>query len=58
MQHFSLSKYFSIMCMLWGFAVAMHALCHNFAGLAAARLLLGAIEVCTAPAVIYITGSW
>ena len=36
----------------------MHTLCHNFAGLATARFLLGAIEVCTAPAVIYITGSW
>jgi ACS family allantoate permease-like MFS transporter len=58
MQRFSLSKDFSIMCMRWGFVVAMQALCHNFAGLATARFLLGAIEVCTAPAVIYITGSW
>jgi len=58
MQRFSLLKYFSIIYMLWGFVVAMHTLCHNFAGLATARFLLGAIEVCTAPAVIYITGSW
>jgi MFS transporter, ACS family, allantoate permease len=58
MQRFSLSKYFSIMCMLWGIVVAMHAVCHDFASLATVRFLLGAIEVCTAPAVIYITGSW
>ncbi|KAH8782314.1 major facilitator superfamily domain-containing protein [Hyaloscypha sp. PMI_1271] len=58
MQRFSLSKYFSIMCMLWGVVVAMHAVCHDFASLATVRFLLGAIEVCTAPAVIYITGSW
>lgn len=45
------------MCMLWGIVVAMHAACHNFASLAIVRFLLGAIEVCTAPAVIYITGS-
>ena len=36
----------------------MHAVCHNFASLAAVRFLLGFLEVCTAPAVIYITGSW
>jgi MFS family permease len=44
--------------MLWGIVVAMHAVCHDFGSLAAVRFLLGAIEVCTAPAVIYITGSW
>jgi len=46
------------MCMLWGIVVAMHAVCHNFGSLAAVRFLLGAIEVCTAPGVIYITSSW
>lgn len=58
MQRIPLAKYFSIMCMIWGFVVCMHAACHNFGSLAAVRFLLGAIEVCTAPAVIYITGSW
>lgn len=46
------------MCMLWGVVVAMHAVCHDFGSLAAVRLLLGMIEVCTAPAAIYITASW
>lgn len=46
------------MVMMWGTIVAMHAVCHDFAGLAVVRFLLGAIEVCTAPVVIYILGSW
>lgn len=58
MQRVPLARYLAIMCMLWGVVVAMHAVCHNFASLAAVRFLLGFIEVCTAPAVIYITGSW
>ncbi|KAH6682740.1 permease of the major facilitator superfamily [Halenospora varia] len=58
MQRVPLAKYLSVMCMLWGVVVAMHAVCHDFGSLAAVRLLLGMIEVCTAPAAIYITASW
>ncbi|GES60113.1 MFS general substrate transporter [Aspergillus terreus] len=58
MQRFPLARYLGTMSMLWGIIVAMHAVCHDFAGLAAVRFLLGAIEVCTTPAVIYITSSW
>lgn len=58
MQRVPLAKYLACMCMLWGVVVAMHAVCHDFGSLAAVRFLLGAIEVCTAPAAIYITGSW
>ncbi|RFU30475.1 hypothetical protein B7463_g5877, partial [Scytalidium lignicola] len=58
MQRVPLAKYLSVMCMLWGIVVAMHAVCPNFASLAAVRLLLGFIEVCTTPAVMYITSSW
>lgn len=36
----------------------MHAVCHDFGSLAAVRFLLGFIEVCVAPASIYITSSW
>ncbi|GKZ27094.1 hypothetical protein AbraIFM66951_008082 [Aspergillus brasiliensis] len=46
------------MSMLWGTVVALHAACHNFGGLAAVRFLLGSIEVCTTPAIIFITNSW
>jgi hypothetical protein len=52
MQRLPLAKYFAVMCMMWGIVVAMHAVGHNFGGLVTVRFLLGAIEVCTAPAVI------
>jgi ACS family allantoate permease-like MFS transporter len=58
MQNISLTKYFAIMSMLWGLIEALLAACPGFASLAALRFLLGFIEVCTAPAVIYITTSW
>lgn len=58
MQRVPLAKYFAVMCMLWGFTVAMLAVCNNFNGLAAVRFLLGFLEVCTAPGAIYITSSW
>lgn len=46
------------MAVLWGIVVACHAACHDFASLAAVRFLLGFIEVCTAPVIIYITSTW
>ncbi|KAF5013229.1 hypothetical protein FDECE_743 [Fusarium decemcellulare] len=58
MQRFSLVKYFSCMCTFWGLVVALHAVCHDFAGLATVRFLLGFAEVSAAPAVIYVLGSW
>ncbi|KAJ9157503.1 MFS general substrate transporter [Pleurostoma richardsiae] len=58
MQRLPLAKYFSCMVIIWGIIVATHGACHDFAGLATVRFLLGAIEVCTAPCVIYILGSW
>lgn len=58
MQRVPLAKYLGIMSMLWGTVVALHAVCHNFGGLAAVRFLLGSIEVCTTPAIIYVTSSW
>jgi MFS transporter, ACS family, allantoate permease len=58
MQRFPLARYLALMCMVWGIIVAMHGVCHDFASLAAVRFLLGFVEVCTAPAVILITGTW
>lgn len=58
MQRVPLAKYIAIMTMVWGVVVALHAACHDFGGLAAVRFLLGAIEVCTTPAAIYITSAW
>ncbi|KAJ5635895.1 uncharacterized protein N7484_009208 [Penicillium longicatenatum] len=58
MQRVSLSKYLSIMCMIWGVIVALHAVCRDFSSLAAVRFFLGAIEVSTVPVAIYITGAF
>ncbi|VUC32426.1 unnamed protein product [Clonostachys rosea] len=46
------------MVVVWGSIMVFHAACHDFGGLMAVRFLLGAIEVCAAPVVIYILGSW
>nr|XP_001395707.2 vitamin H transporter [Aspergillus niger CBS 513.88] len=58
MQRVPMAKYLGVMSMLWGTVVTLHAVCHNFGGLAAVRFLLGSIEVCTTPAILYITSSW
>ncbi|PYH84597.1 permease of the major facilitator superfamily [Aspergillus uvarum CBS 121591] len=58
MQRVNLSKYFSIMCMIWGVVVALHAVCQSFAALVAVRFFLGAIEVSTVPVAILISGAF
>ena len=58
MQRVPLAKFFSVMVMVWGSIMVFHAPCKNFGSLMAVRFLLGAIEVCAAPLVIYILGSW
>ncbi|KAH8882429.1 permease of the major facilitator superfamily [Thozetella sp. PMI_491] len=58
MQRLPLAKFFSFMVMAWGGILVFHSACHNFGGLMAVRFLLGFVEVCTAPIIIYILGSW
>ncbi|KAF2642453.1 permease of the major facilitator superfamily [Massarina eburnea CBS 473.64] len=58
MQRLPLARFFSIMVIVWGAIVCFHSACTNFAGLMTVRFLLGMIEVCTAPVVIMILGSW
>lgn len=58
MQRVPLAKFFSIMTLVWGGIVMFHAACSNYGGLMAVRFLLGFVEVCAAPIVIYILGSW
>jgi sugar phosphate permease len=58
MQRVPLAKLFSVMVIAWGSIMVFHAACKDFGGLMAVRFLLGAIEVCAAPLVIYILGSW
>lgn len=58
MQRVPIAKYLSVMCMIWGVIVALHAACHDFGSLAAVRFILGAIEVCTVPVAIQITSAF
>jgi MFS family permease len=58
MQRVPIAKYLSVMCMIWGVIVALHAACHDFGSLATVRFVLGAIEVCTVPVAIQITSAF
>lgn len=54
-QHISrLGLYLGVNIILWGVAVACHAVCDTFAGLAVCRTLLGAFESCVAPILVFI----
>lgn len=54
-QHISrLGLYLGINIILWGTAVACHAACNTYAGLAVCRALLGAFESCVAPILVFI----
>ena len=58
MQRLPLAKVLGWVSIIWGIVVALHAACESFASLAVLRFILGFFEVYTAPAVIYIIGSW
>ena len=53
-----LSLYLGINIMLWGVVLACHAACHDFAGLAVCRTLLGVFESCVAPILVLIIAMW
>lgn len=54
-QHISrLGLYLGVNIILWGIAVASHAACYTFAGLAVCRTLLGVFESCVAPILVFI----
>lgn len=44
--------------MAWGVSVGLLAVCHNFAGLAVIRFLLGAFEACMLPCLILVNSTW
>ncbi|KAH7362801.1 major facilitator superfamily domain-containing protein [Plectosphaerella cucumerina] len=58
MQRVPLAKFFSVMVITWGAVMMFHGACKNFASLMVVRFILGALEVCAAPVIIYILGSW
>ncbi|KAL9089426.1 MAG: hypothetical protein Q9165_005747 [Trypethelium subeluteriae] len=53
-----LSLYLGVNIMLWGAVLACHAACHDFAGLAVCRTLLGVFESCVAPILVLIIAMW
>ncbi|MCJ1309606.1 hypothetical protein MMC25_003266 [Agyrium rufum] len=58
-QHISkLGVYLGTNIVIWGFILGCHAACHDFAGLAIARTLLGVFESCVAPILVLIIAMW
>ncbi|KAI5781287.1 allantoate permease [Geopyxis carbonaria] len=57
-QRVPIAKYLGINIMLWGATLALHAACHNFAGLVTVRTLLGAFEACCQPIFVVLSSMW
>ena len=55
---FPVGKYVGIFLTLWGACLCFLALCHNFAGLAAVRFILGMLEAATLPCMMLINSMW
>ncbi|KAK8044819.1 hypothetical protein PG993_004843 [Apiospora rasikravindrae] len=55
---FGVARYLGLNTLAWGAAVAATALTTNYAGLAAARFLLGAAEATVIPALMLVTSTW
>ncbi|KAK8084511.1 transporter [Apiospora hydei] len=55
---FGIARYLGLDTLAWGAAVAATALTTNYAGLAAARFLLGAAEAAVIPALMLVTSTW
>ncbi|KAJ5087162.1 hypothetical protein N7456_010778 [Penicillium angulare] len=57
-QRVPIAKYLGINICLWGTILAMHAACHNFAGLVTVRTLLGIFEACCQPIFVVLSSMW
>ncbi|KAK8069248.1 hypothetical protein PG994_005864 [Apiospora phragmitis] len=55
---FGVARYLGLDTLAWGAAVVVTALTTNYAGLAAARFLLGAAEATVIPALMLVTSTW
>ncbi|KAL4897133.1 major facilitator superfamily domain-containing protein [Aspergillus ambiguus] len=58
MVRFPIAKFLAVCFLIWGVILACHAATHNFAGIMAARFLLGAAEAAVSPGFSLITGMW
>ncbi|KAL2671410.1 hypothetical protein Neosp_013996 [[Neocosmospora] mangrovei] len=55
---FPAGKYMGACLMAWGVSLALMSVCHNFAGLAVIRFLLGAFEASILPCLILVNSTW
>lgn len=55
---FPVGRYVGICLTLWGVCLCLLAICHNFAGLAAIRFILGVLEAATLPSMMLINAMW
>jgi MFS family permease len=55
---FPVGKYVGICLTMWGACLCFLALCHNFAGLATVRFILGILEAATLPSMMLINAMW
>lgn len=51
-------KYIGVCLSLWGVALCLMAVCHNFAGLATVRFFLGVFEAAVLPCMILVNSAW
>lgn len=58
MTKIPIGKYVGGCLTLWGVALCFMALCHNFAGLATIRFLLGVFEAAVLPCMMIINSMW
>jgi MFS family permease len=55
---FPVGKYVGICLTMWGASLCFLALCHNFAGLATVRFILGILEAATLPCMMLVNAMW
>ncbi|KAJ5833945.1 hypothetical protein N7474_002256 [Penicillium riverlandense] len=57
-QRVPVAKYLGANICIWGTILALHAACHNFAGLVTVRTLLGVFEACCQPIFVLLSSIW
>ncbi|RTE69741.1 hypothetical protein BHE90_015878 [Fusarium euwallaceae] len=55
---FPAGKYMGACLMAWGISLGLMSVCHNFAGLAVIRFLLGVFEASILPCLILVNSTW
>ncbi|CAG8333617.1 unnamed protein product [Penicillium salamii] len=58
LQKFPVGKYMAVTTLIWGGLLMTTPACHNFAGIAINRFLLGVVEAVVTPGFVLMTGMW